>query len=178
MAQYLDLMLATAQRARGYTEKLLVGIRPDQAARKPKFESDGAPTIVDTNHPSFVIGHLGLYLARIMTVTGLDATKVAAPKGWDELFKAGVACHDDPHGTIYPKFEVLTAHYFAATDATLEALKGLDDAILLQPTPDEKARQHFAQIGGVLNFLLNNHVMMHMGQVSAWRRCMGLPSAM
>jgi hypothetical protein len=32
-------------------------------------------------------------------------------------------------------------------------------------------------IGAAFNFLLSGHVMVHMGQVSAWRRCMGLPAA-
>jgi hypothetical protein len=35
----------------------------------------------------------------------------------------------------------------------------------------------FPTIGGAVNFLLVGHVQMHLGQVSTWRRVMGLGSA-
>jgi hypothetical protein len=49
--------------------------------------------------------------------------------------------------------------------------------MLLAQHPDEKARVNWPCIGAAFNFLLSGHVMVHMGQVSAWRRCMGLPAA-
>ncbi len=39
------------------------------------------------------------------------------------------------------------------------------------------APDRFPTLGALANFLMNNHVMMHIGQVSTWRRAMGLPSA-
>ncbi|MBL8999668.1 MAG: DinB family protein [Phycisphaerae bacterium] len=174
MTTTMELILAPALRTRGYTEKLLVGIGADQAARKPRV--GGA--IIDTNHPAFIMGHLGLYLARLMTITGQDPAPVAAPAEWEALFKAGAECCDDPEGAVYPAFGALTSHYFSATERAIATLRTLPDSILLQPTPDEKARQNFPFVGVLVNFLLNNHVMMHMGQISVWRRCMGMPSAM
>ena len=35
----------------------------------------------------------------------------------------------------------------------------------------------FPLLGGRVLFMCNNHLMMHLGQISAWRRCMGLPAA-
>jgi hypothetical protein len=178
MGQYLDMMLAGARRARVYTDKLLAGIKPDQAARKPHFETDGTPLMVDTNHPVFVFGHLGLYPARILKFAGLDGSALVAPAGWEELFKAGVPCHDDPEGTIYPKLDAVVAHYLRATDGMLAVLEKTDDKVLLAPTGDEKMRERFPLAGAAMTFMLNNHVMLHLGQVSVWRRCFGLPSAM
>jgi DinB superfamily len=178
MGQYLDMMLAGAKRARLYAEKLAVGIKPEQAGRKPHFEAGGAPVMVDTNHPLFIFGHLALYPARIMKFAGLDGAACAAPAGWDDLFKAGVPCHDDPEGKIYPKWDVVLAQYYKGTDLMIAALEKADDKVLTAPTPDEKMRERFPLAGAAITFMLNNHVMMHMGQVSVWRRCFGLPSAM
>src|SRR4051812_19662789 len=177
MGQYLDLVLAGAKRGRIYAEKLVVGIKPEQAGRKPHFEAGGAPVMVDTNHPLFVLGHLSLYPVRIMKFAGLEGGP-AAPAGGEEIFKAGGPCHDDPDGKIYPKWEAVMAQYYSATDAMLAALAKADDKVLLAPTPDEKMRERFPQAGAAMAFMLNNHVMMHMGQISVWRRCFGLPSAM
>jgi hypothetical protein len=173
MGQFLDMMLAGAKRSRGYTEKLLVGIDAAQAARKP----DIGGRVIDTNHPAFVFGHLSLYAARQIKVVGKNGDHAAAPAEWDALFKAGVACQDDAAGTIYPAFETILAQYFKGLDAVFAAYAGLDDAALLAITPEERTRETFPTVGSLVNFLLNNHVMVHMGQVSVWRRCMGLPSA-
>ena len=178
MGQFLDMMLTGAKRSRAYSEKLLVGIKPEQAARKPHFETDAAAVVVDTNHPTFVYGHLSLYPARILKFVGLSTGAVEAPEGWEAIFKAGVPCLDDPGQTIYPKFEVVSAQFFKATDAAIAALAKLDDSALLAPTPEERYRESFPLTGAAVNFMLNNHMMIHLGQVSAWRRCFGLPSAM
>src|SRR5262249_30647567 len=125
MGQYLSMMVGGARRARLYTEKLLAGIKPDQAARKPHFKTPTSPQVVDTNHPVFVFGHLGLYPARIAKFVGIDGSAWAAPAGWEDLFKAGVPCHDDPEGKIYPSLDAVMAHYYKATDGLLAALDKL-----------------------------------------------------
>jgi hypothetical protein len=178
MGQYVEMMLTGARRGRMYAEKLLAGVKADQAARKPHFETPASPQMVDTNHPVFVFGHLALYPARIAKMVGLDGSSLAAPAGWDDLFKAGAPCHDDPDGKIYPKLDAVAAHFFKATDGLIAAMEKLDDKALLAATGDEKMRERFPVAGAAANFMLNNHVMMHLGQVSVWRRCFGLPSAM
>jgi hypothetical protein len=174
MGQFMELVLAPARRSRGYADRLLVGITPERAARKPR--TDGG--VIDTNHPAFVFGHLGLYPARMMRVIGLDPAPVTAPPEWEPLFKAGAPCQDDPACAIYPKFDMITRHFTSASDTTMNALASLDDSVLLRPTPDERLRVSFPTAGSALNFLLGAHVMMHLGQVSVWRRCFGLPAAM
>ncbi|MFZ4575049.1 MAG: DinB family protein, partial [Phycisphaerales bacterium] len=95
---------------------------------------------------------------------------------WEALFKAGVACHDDPDGTIYPSFEAVKAHYFRATDAAIEKLGTIGDDVLIREPAEERLRSRFPTVGSMLNFLLIGHTSMHMGQLSTWRRCMGLGS--
>lgn len=162
----------------GLADLLLAGIRPDQAARLPRFESAAGAVVVNTNHPVFVYGHLALYPAKAAAMLGLPSVGLATPPAWEEVFKAGAPCKDDPAGTIYPAWEQVHLGYKARTAALMVAMESLDDAVLLKPTPDERTRTRFPLIGGAVTFYVTSHVMMHLGQVSAWRRCFGLPSAM
>jgi hypothetical protein len=174
MGDYATILISGAKRARAYSELMLQGIDASHAAKKP---AGAGGKLIDTNTPSFVYGHLALYPARILTLLGKDASAIAAPEAWHDLFKAGAPCLDD--GTsAYPSFSTLTAHYFRATDAAIDTLARTPDVMLLAMHPDEKARANWPNIGSAINFLLSGHVMVHMGQVSAWRRCMGLSAAM
>ena len=47
---------------------------------------------------------------------------------------------------------------------------------LLPPNPTAgRARELFPTIGAVVAFYLAGHVLNHLGQLSTWRRCIGLP---
>ena len=173
MGQYAQLITSAGKIARMYSERLLVGVTPQQFARKPTVNGK----MIDTNHPAWVFGHLATYPTKVAGMVGLDGSKLAPPPNFEELFKDGTPCTDDAAGKVYPAMESITAAFFKAHDGLFEALGGIDDTRLIQPTPDEKARQRFPLIGGRVLFMCNNHIMMHMGQVSAWRRCVGLPPA-
>ncbi|GJQ30175.1 MAG: hypothetical protein HBSAPP03_20590 [Phycisphaerae bacterium] len=175
MGQIADTILGAARISRRNAELLLVGIDPARAAMKPRGESG---RVIDTNHPTFVYGHLCLYPPRLMALLARDATAITPPSAWEPLFKAGAACQDDLAGTIYPSFGTVSSHLLRATDVAIDALAHADDALLAKPNPNEASRDRFPTIGAVACFYLTGHMMVHLGQVSAWRRCMGLPSAM
>ncbi len=175
MAQLAQLIVAPAKLCRAYGERLLVGIKPEQFARKASVNGK----VVDANHPAWVYGHLATYPAKIAAMVAIngDASRFAAPAGFEELFQDKTECRDDAAGKIYPAMDAITSAFFRTHDALFEALAGVDDAKLLAPTPDEKARQRFPLLGSRVLFMCNNHLMMHFGQVSTWRRCVGLPAA-
>jgi hypothetical protein len=177
MGQFAEMIAVAARRTQGYSQKLLVGIKAEQAGLKPRFETTAGVKIVDANHPMFVYGHLGTYPARLWTIAGLDGSHVTPPAPWIELFKAGVECKDDPKGTIYPKWDEVVAHYHKSLEAAVAHIAKFDDAFHLKEHPDPKTRENFPLIGNAVLFMYNNHVMMHLGQISTWRRCFGLPSA-
>ncbi|MEO0630202.1 MAG: hypothetical protein AAFY46_05680, partial [Planctomycetota bacterium] len=54
----------------------------------------------------------------------------------------------------------------------------VDDAALAAPTPVERYRQRFPTVMCAVDFLITSHQMLHLGQLSAWRRIKGLGSAM
>lgn len=173
MGQYSTLIVHSARIASMYAQRLLAGVEASAFARTPVVGG----TLVQTNHPAWVFGHLATYPVKIGAMVGIVGPGLAAPIGFEELFKDGTESKDDPSGSIYPSMEVVTKAFFSAHDALLAALGGIDDSLLLVETAEEKYRQRFPQVGSRLLFMCNNHIMMHMGQVSAWRRCMGLAPA-
>src|SRR5262245_36371116 len=157
-----------------YADRLLAGIAPENFAR---FARPGG-TVVKSNHPAFVFGHLSLYPARVMQHCGKPVGVAQPPAGYEALFKNGVECQDDPSGTIYPPMKDMTKFFFDAYNAAIGAVAGADDEALTAPNPAEgRMRELFPTVGAVLIFYLTGHTQSHFGQISAWRRMMGLPPA-
>ena len=167
-----SLLTPGAKALRGYAEKLLVGIRPDQFARKP---APGGAAI-ELNHPAFNYGHLGLYPAPVLELLGMDNTRFRSPHNYSDLFKNGSPCHDDPEGKVYPAMETLTSQYFKGYDGLIELLPEIPEKNLSTPIGGERGTR-FPTVGSFLLYLLTAHIGTHLGQVSAWRRCMGLKAA-
>lgn len=150
-----------------YAEMLLKDIPADKFAHMPH------PSM---NHPAFCIGHLALYPDKTFDLIGMSDLKVEKP-GYAELFEASATCVDDP-GAYPPKDEIV-AYFFDRHQAIQQALPEVPEATLQQPmTGEGRAAQMFQTVGSAVNFYMNNHNMMHLGQISAWRRAVGLPSVM
>lgn len=170
-----DLLTITTGRTMGLAKGLLGGIDAKHFARQP--QADGKT--VDTNHPAFVYGHLALYPARVLGMLGMDAADIACPESYNTLFAAGVKCEDDPTGTKYPPMAEIVAKFDAAYARLIEVVKGVDDAALTAPIQgNDRYREIFGTVGGAASFMMHDHLMFHLGQVSAWRRMMGLGSVM
>lgn len=178
MGHQSKMIVNGARRMLVVAEALLKGVTAEQASRKPRFVTASGATVVDTNHPMWVYGHLALYPVNVLRAAGLSVEGAEVPAAWTDLFKNGSPCVDDVAGTLYPAFDAVTSLYLSATKVCLDRFEGLSDDAMNQPHPDERYRERFGTIGGVSMFMLNNHVSLHLGQVSAWRRCFGLPSAL
>jgi len=163
----IDIILGPARVSLGYGGMLVKDIPAERFAFRPH------PTM---NHPAFCIGHLSLYPNRVLDFVGRKDLMVER-SGWPELFKAGVACVDDDGR--YPAKDELVGYYTERHEAVLNALADVDESVLAQPNPVEgRFRQMCPTVGIAVNFMLNAHHMSHLGQISAWRRAVGLPSVM
>jgi hypothetical protein len=95
---------------------------------------------------------------------------------WAELFGTGSIPVDRPH--VYPnKTELLTA-LADGQHRVVERLIELGDSGLLAPLPDECHREMFPTIGHAVMHILTSHAAVHVGQVTDWRRVVGLPTLM
>jgi len=169
------IVLAPAALTRDFAKAMLKDVTPAMFAR---LAAPGGMT-VQSNHPAWAFGHLSIYNCRVLELLGQPAGAAAVPAGFDELFKNGTPCQDDAKGTIYPTMEAVTSFYFAGFDAAVTAIKHASDAQLSEANPAEgRMKELFPTKGMVINFLMSTHHMIHLGQVSAWRRMQGLGSAM
>lgn len=173
MGAISKLLLPGAVQVLQYGKKLLVDIEPDKFARKPY--QDGKVTIL--NHPAFQYGHLGLYPERIANLFGLPTDKLKAPTGFRELFAKGAECLDDVEGKIYPSMKIISEHFITSHELILDLLKEVSDETYYRPNHEEASKDRFDTLGAFVIYLLTAHSNVHMGQVLAWRRCMGLKGA-
>ena len=132
--------------------------------------------VKEINHPAFCIGHLAIYANRVLELVGRDDLKYAMPFS-DEHFKMGAPCL--AQDGRYPSKEVLVATFNGAWGVVASVLPEINEATLARANPMEgRMRERFPTVGSVVNFLCGAHNMMHIGQVSSWRRVAGLGSAM
>ncbi|MEY3458247.1 MAG: hypothetical protein RL215_1404 [Planctomycetota bacterium] len=165
IADSLDLCL-------GYTERLLKDVTPAQFAR---FAAPGGQSI-DSNHPAFVLGHLSLYAPRI--IADLGQTPPAVPDSFQQVFSKDAKCVDDPQGSVYPSLDAVRDYYFNGYRAASAALRSAPDSAFQKPNPNPgRLAELFPSLGSMHAFYCGGHMMMHLGQVSAWRRMMGLGAA-
>ncbi len=149
----------------GYADSLAKDIPADKFAFKPH------PTI---NHPAWCLGHLSLYPDRVFGGL-LGRTDLARPnEKFTRLFEPGSKCLDD--AKIYPPKDAIMKELRDRHAVMLDYLATVDDEVMQRPTTHERYAARFPQLGHALHFLFANHIMMHLGQVSSWRRCIGLPS--
>lgn len=164
----------TLTRTKDLADSLLVGITAEQFARFPV--ADGKP--INTNHAAFVFGHLSIYPKMILGILGLDDSAIVNPPKFDDLFMHGVDCQDDPNADIYASMDKIVAHFNNAHETVIKAIQTLDDdALNVQFTGDDWYVEFAQTPASLCIFMLHDHYMFHLGQLSAWRRCMGLGSA-
>ncbi len=161
-----EILSAPLRLTLSYAERLLKDIPAGRFAHMPH------PMM---NHPAFCIGHLSLYPNQVLRMLGEDELLVEKD-GWDALFKAGVACVEQDGR--YPEKNEIAAHYFERYQTVLAALGDIDESVFARENPAEgRMKTFFLTIGSAANFYLNNHHMSHLGQISAWRRAVGLGPA-
>jgi hypothetical protein len=156
----------------GSAKKLVADLTDEQMCAQP------VPGRV-MNHAAFILGHLawtsevGVNLLKASTpaaaVLGDSAWNDAA---WKELFAMGAK--PLPDAKSYPSKEKLLAALEDGHTRFAAAMKGVTPEILGQPAP-ERARSRFPTLGHLLIALLTAHEASHLGQLSAWRRALGLP---
>lgn len=174
MGQIGTIITTATERVTGLGAALLNDIDASKAARMPEG--------INCNHPVFVYGHLAIYPQMIMGMLVQDAGDTKVPENYKDLFMHGVECKDDVDGKIYPSLDEVVEHCTRACATLIEYTKTADDALLVKDIEDIEGnggfRDAFGTNAGMIMFLIHDHPMFHFGQVSTWRRAMGLGSAM
>lgn len=157
-----------------YAQRLLKDVAAEDFG---KFARPGGQVVV-SNHPAFVYGHLSLYPERVIKDLDQDGSSVAASEEYQKLFSHEATCQDDPDGKIYPAKDELVERMIAGYEKASEVLRASDDALFTRENAAEgRMKELFPTNGSALGFYVGGHVMIHIGQISAWRRAMGLAAA-
>ena len=159
----LDLVLPSYSFNLLYAQKLVADVPDEQMCAQP------VPGRV-MNHAAFVLGHLAFASENGVRFLGEQAARA---EEWRDLFGMGATPQADrsrypAKAALLQRLEEAHAHLVAAVGrATPEALA--------QPAP-ERMRGRFPTVGSLLLGLMTSHEASHLGQLSAWRRALGLPS--
>ena len=175
MTSIADTIAANARLTLAFAEAIAKDIPADRFGR---FSTSASGEPVNSNHPAFVYGHLCLYPGRCAEMLGAADSELKASDAYEALFAPNVECRDDTDGSIYPSKDELVSKFMQGQASAIELILNASDAKLLEDTPVERYRERFPYVGSVVAFLTSGHAMMHLGQVSAWRRFEGLGSAM
>ena len=124
------------------------------------------------NHPAWILGHLAASSNHLAKMLGLDST---FPDAWSGVFGTGGAPSGD--AADFPSKEALLAELAAQHERVAGALAAAGPALLAREHPNEGVRKRFPTIGDYATFLISSHEGSHLGQITAWRRAMGLGSA-
>ena len=152
-----------------YAERLLADVPAERFAR---FAAPGG-VVVASNHPAFVYGHLGLYAPKVLRLVGHPAPPV--PEHFEIRFSKDATCVDDVDGDLYPGRDEIVDFFREGHRMVTAALRSTADEVFQRPNPAEgRMRDLFPTIGSTQAFYCGGHMMMHLGQVSAWRRMEGL----
>ena len=152
-----------------YSCKLIEDLTEEQMTIKPGAGLD--------NHPAFTIGHLVTGYANL--VNNLTGNYIL-PEGWKEIFlRSGPGDPTLPNAdaSVYPSKKELLAELEIQKNRALDIISKLPEE-KLNANFDWRFSSFFPTYRDRIIFLCVNHAAMHLGQLAAWRRAMGLPSAL
>jgi DinB superfamily len=122
------------------------------------------------NHPAWILGHLALTADG--SLARLGAPK-ALPAEWATLFAAG--SKPSASRSVYPPKDELVRAFEERYQQLRQKAATATAEQLSQPTTNPRAKEVLPTLKELLAFLLTGHVGVHLGQLSSWRRLIGLP---
>lgn len=145
----------------GFLEKMVADVPAERMCHQPP----GLP-----NHPAWQVGHLTVVRSGMARMLGASAD---VPEAWQALFGPGSTPSSDT--TKYPAKDELLATLRRAHRVVVDAFKAADPAKLAAPHGVERLNALGPTLGHVVVTALTAHDGLHVGQLSDWRRVMGLP---
>ena len=122
------------------------------------------------NHPAFLLGHVAWADDNALKMLGVQPPAAAAEI--NALCAQGTKPLSDR--SKYPSKDAMLKYFEEAQGRLVAAIAKAKPETLAQPTP-ERMRAMFPTVHQMLLGLLTGHTAFHLGQISAWRRAMGMP---
>lgn len=120
------------------------------------------------NHPAWILCHLNVYGETVVRVLRSEAVE-------DPLGKPFARGSKVTHGPgDYPEPSAIVGEFTRLHEKAGAALDAATDALFASPVAIERLRPVAPTVGELLAMLMVKHESFHLGQLSAWRRAMGL----
>jgi hypothetical protein len=157
----LDSELKINRFLMGYCRMLIGDIPEERMVEQP---------LPGVNHPAWILGHLAWSTDRGRWMLGLEPE---CPSEWTATFGFGskpsasrgdYPSRDELIAAVEGGFERLREQAAAATPEQLEA-----------PSPNPRTKEALPTVQDTVALLLTGHLGAHLGQLSMWRRMIGLP---
>jgi len=129
------------------------------------------------NHPAWTLGHLVSGADMLAEDLGLEREM---PPRWRELFERrgpGDPRLPDPDPASYPPLAEVLAELRRQHERITRRWRSLTEEALAAPV-EWRFDGEFPTTGGAAFFMAVTHEALHLGQMAAWRRARGLPSAL
>jgi hypothetical protein len=148
---------------RAYGAQLLADIPADQFTHQPAGLK---------NHPAWTVGHLAVSLDAAADLLGGGQE---LPENWSKLF--GMGSQPTGDAAAYPDKATLVASLESQCERVAAAYESATPGQLAGQTP-EAFRNMLPTVEAAIVFLLTGHHATHLGQLSSWRRAMGMDFAL
>jgi len=156
----VDEIIRSYARTLDYLRRLVDDIPDEFMAR----QTGGA-----VNHPAWILGHL---IHSAQAIGGEIGLPPWLPSNWHRQFGTGSTPASDR--SQYPKKATLLAALTDGQKRITERLNELGDQGLSGPLPDVRYREEFPTLGHAVLHILTSHAAIHVGQLTVWRRAVGL----
>ena len=140
--------------------KLVSDVADGDMARQP---------VEGINHPAWLLGHVGTYhkvIASLLLGESFD-------NPWDS--PCGKNSTPSADRSLYPSKEDLLKHHEATAALAYRAIEAAKPEAWARPMDHPTWGKQFATVAPAVVFLATAHQSLHLGQLSGWRRVMGLP---
>lgn len=121
------------------------------------------------NHPAWILGHLGWSSDRALELLGAAKT---LPSEWTPLF--GPGSKHAPGREAYPSKEELLRALEHGFERVRQRASAATPEQLAQPTINPRMKGALPTVQHGVAFLMTAHLGVHLGQLSSWRRMIGL----
>jgi len=151
-----------------YGNKLCVDIPADKFGHMP---------MKGVNTALFNMGHLAIYADKCLRMIAREDLAHPDDAKWEALFKNGSPCLEQDGR--YPNKDEIMKRFDQRYTVVADALPSVSDDLFSKPNPmGGRMTEILPTLGAAVMFMCGSHIQMHLGQVSAWRRVMGMGSAM
>jgi hypothetical protein len=141
--------------------RMLVGdIAEERLAEQP---------VAHVNHPAWILGHLAWTADRALEL--LDAQAIS-PEAWATLFGRG--SKPSSSRAVYASRDELLRVVDECYERLRETVASASTEQLARPTTNPRLKEALPTAKELVAFLLTGHMGVHLGQLSSWRRMIGL----